>query len=220
MSVLNRPKIEAYVGGSGSGKGVSIVARLEELKPARLLVWDPRGEYAKHARAYYSLAALVKAFQKAAGSPIKARFVPGGNVNLQEAFDLVCKLAFNAGEIVFLGEELSDVTTASYAPPAWRQVITQGRHRALHVIGSVQRPALVDKSFLGNCTYIRCFTMRWDDDRRAMAKALDVPQALIDALETVEDEARGVTTINYVERDFRVSDKATALRTARIRLTR
>lgn len=220
MSVLNKPRIEGYIGASGSGKGVSINKRLAELKPARLLIWDPRGEYDKHARPFFSLAELVKAFNQAGGRPIRARFVPGGSVPLQKSFELVCKLAFNAGELVFLGEELSDVTTASWAPPAWKQCITQGRHRALHIIGSVQRPALVDKNFLGNCTYIRCFTLRYDDDRRAMAKALDVSQAQIDALETVEDEARGVTTINYIERDFRAPDRSKALRTARIRLVR
>jgi hypothetical protein len=201
VSVLNKPKIEAYVGASGSGKGVSINRRLDELRPSRLLIWDPRDEYAKHAHGVRTLPALVAAFKRAGAGPVRARYVPGGSLKLADAFGLVCALAFEAGDLVFLAEELSDTTTASHAPAAWRRVITQGRHRGLHVIGAAQRPALIDKTFLGNATYIRCFTLRYREDRAAMSRALDVPEARVQALQTVE--AGAVTTINYVERDFR-----------------
>lgn len=202
MSVLNKPRIEAYIGASGSGKGVSINRRLAELKPRRLLIWDPRDEYGKHAPRAARLADLVAAF-KQPGQAVRVRYVAGGAMKLADAFGLVCSLAFEAGDMVFLAEELSDVTTASHAPPAWRRVITQGRHRALHVIGAAQRPALIDKSFLGNVTYARCFTLRYQDDRRAMARCLDVPEARVAELQTIEDEERGTTRIAYLERDFR-----------------
>lgn len=201
MSVTNKPRIEAYIGASGSGKGVSITRRLAELKPGRLLIWDPRDEYDKAAQRFTTLSGLVTAFKRAGAGKIKARFVPGSGIDLAAAFGLVCDLAFTAGDVVLLAEELSDVTTATHAPAAWRRCVTQGRHRALHIIGAAQRPALIDKTFLGNCTYLRCFTLRYDDDRRTMAKALDVPQAQIDALQT-DDTARGVH-IRFMERDFR-----------------
>lgn len=202
MSTTNEPRIEAYIGASGSGKGVSINRRLAELKPRRLLIWDPRDEYGKHAPAYSSLAQLVGAVRHAKGGAVRARFVPAGDVKkLADPFAFVCQLAFKAGDVVFLAEELSDVTTASHAPAAWRQVITQGRHQALHVIGAAQRPAVIDKTFLGNCTYIRCFGLRYEADRKAMAAALDVPADDVKALKTVKTET-GVT-INYIERDFR-----------------
>lgn len=206
MSVRNEPRIEAYVGASGSGKGVSLGKRLAELRPSRLLIWDPRNEYGKHAPAYTSLQALVAAFAKAGAGPIKARFVAGDSVSLEKQFAIVCRLAFDAGNLVFLAEELSDVTSASQAPPAWRKCITQGRHQGLHVMAAAQRPALIDKTLLGNCTYIRCFTLRYEDDRRAMAKAMDVDAARIAALRTVKDQ-RGVV-IGYLERDFRNADEA------------
>lgn len=204
MTVTAKPRIEAYIGASGSGKGVSIVRRLEELKPRRLLVWDPRGEYAKQARAV-SLSEAVRLVGGSKGGPFRLRVVHDGKTDPAEAFGLVCKLAFAAGDLVFLAEELSDVTKPSWAPPAWRQCMTQGRHRHLHVIGAAQRPALVDKSFLGNCTYIRCFTLRYGPDRTAMALALDVPVSDVASLQTVEAERRGyqLTEINYMERDFR-----------------
>lgn len=200
MAVSNKPRIEAYVGASGSGKGVSINARLAELKPPRLLIWDPRGEYAKHARAV-SLQTAVATVAASNGGLFRLRVVHDGKTPPADAFGLLCKLAFTAGDCMLLAEELSDVTTASHAPPAWRQVITQGRHQGLHVLGAAQRPALIDKTFLGNCTYIRCFTLRYSDDRMAMSKALDVPLADVTELATIERP--GSTVINYIEKDFR-----------------
>ncbi len=214
MTVAEKPRIEAYVGASGSGKGVSLDRRLRELKPRRLLIWDPRDEYARHAARVTSLGELLSAVRKAGAGPFRVRYVPGAGVPLARAFGLVCEVAFALGDLVFLAEELSDVTTASHAPAAWRQVITQGRHKRLHVMGAAQRPALIDKTFLGNCTLIRCFTLRYAEDRRTMAKALDVPEARITALATVETPA-GVT-INFTERDFR----AGVLRDGHIKLAR
>lgn len=212
MGVLNKPQIEAYIGASGSGKGVSINRRLRELKPARLLIWDPRNEYDGHARKYDKLADLVRALR--GGRGFKARFVPGAGANLGEAFGLLCQVAFAAGDLVFLAEELSDTTTASHAPPAWRQVITQGRHQGLHIIGAAQRPALIDKTFLGNATYIRCFTLRYRNDRVAMAQALDVDESQVSALQTVEDAKK--TEIRFYERDFRAGvSRAGVLRLSR-----
>lgn len=202
MAVTNKPKIEAYIGASGSGKGVSINARLNELNPARLLIWDPRNEYDHAAYRCDRLTDVVSQVKTAGkGGSFAVRYVPGDWVDLEKAFATMCALSFHAGNLVFLAEELSDVTRASYAPAAWKKVITQGRHQGLHVIGAAQRPALVDKNFLGNCTYIRCFSLRYAEDRKAMAAALDVPQQRVDELQTTE--AGTVTTINYLERDFR-----------------
>lgn len=214
MSVTNKPSIEAYIGASGSGKGVSITRRLRELKPPRLIVWDPRDEYREFGTAHTALPGLVRAVSQAGKGPLRVRYVPGASVKLADAFGIVCRLAFSAGNCVLLAEELSDVTDASRAPPAWRQCITQGRHQGLQIIGAAQRPALIDKTFLGNATYIRCFTLRYAEDRRAMARAMDLPEARISALDTTDDGRRVV--ISYVERDFR----AKVLRDGQIRLAR
>jgi hypothetical protein len=195
------PRIEAYIGASGSGKGVSIARRLKELRPRRLIVWDPRGEYAEHAEPVGTLPELVRRVSRAGPRGFRVRYVAGPSVKLSEAFGLVCTLAFRSGDAVFVAEELSDVTSASLAPPAWRQCITQGRHQGLHVIAAAQRPALIDKTLLGNCTYIRCFTLRYREDRAAMARALDVDEARITELVTTYTE--GTTTIRFLERDFR-----------------
>lgn len=195
------PRIEAYIGASGSGKGVSIAQRLKSLKPRRLLVWDPRAEYSHHADKVETLPDLLKRVGKAAGGKFALRYVPGPSMKLSDAFGFVCTLAFRSGDLVFVAEELSDVTSASLAPPAWKQCVTQGRHQGLHIIAAAQRPALIDKTLLGNCTYIRCFTLRYREDRAAMARAMDVDEQRITELQTTHTE--GATTIRYLERDFR-----------------
>lgn len=199
MSVKNQPQIEAYIGMTGSGKGVSINRRLAEVQPARLLIWDPRSEYSKHARAVTSLKQLVTDVTKAGAGGFRIRFVPGGSVKLEDAFGIVCRIAFAAGNLMFIAEELSDVTKPSWAPPAWKTINTQGRHRGLHVIGAAQRPALIDKNFFGNCTSVRVFMLGYDDDVKVMAKAVRAPEATLDALFTNElDDGAGVD-INYLQ---------------------
>lgn len=218
MSVFNRPKIECYIGITGSGKGVSVNARLAELKPPRLLIWDPRNEYGKWAPKYDSLPGLAGAFVHAKKGPVRARYVHGSQVPLEDAFAFVCRLAFQAGDLLFAAEELSDVTRASWAPPDWKRIITQGRHQGLHVFGMAQRPALIDKNILGNATYVRCFMLGYANDRRVMGEELDVDRVAMKNLRTSE-EVRGDwlhTEINYIERFKREG----VTKTGQIRLKR
>jgi hypothetical protein len=185
---------------TGSGKGVSIERLLSEVNPQRLLIWDPRNEYADHGVRFDSLPLLVQAFRKAGPKPIKARFVPNGRVKTAEAFGIVCTLAFEAGHLLLLAEELSEVTNPSWAPPPWRKCLVQGRHRGLHIVGATQRPALIDKTLLGNCTRVRCFQLGYADDEEVMAKELRCGRELTAALSTVEGNASQPTTIRYIER--------------------
>lgn len=203
MAVTNKPRIEAYIGATGSGKGVSINRRLSELQPKRLIIWDPRNEYAQWAPPVTRTDDLVRTVAKAGKGPLRVRYVNDGRTDLAEAFGIVCAVAFRTGDVLLLAEELSDVTKPSWAPPQWKRCITQGRHQAMHIIGAAQRPALIDKTFLGGCTLIRCFALGYDDDRRAMAKELRVPEQALDQLETVEDERTGSTTIRCLERNRR-----------------
>lgn len=199
MDNSNKPDIRAYIGATGSGKGVSIREHLRQASPQRLIVWDPLYEYAGFAKPVQSLGQAIAAMK---APTFKVAFIPGGDVTGFEAkFAMLCRAVFAAGDCTFLVEELADVTSASRAPLEWRRVTTQGRHRGLRVIAASQRPAQVDKQFLGGCTYIRCFTLRYPQDRTAMAGAMDVPAAEITSLTTTEDEKQ--TTITYYERDFR-----------------
>lgn len=196
MAVDNKPQFEAYIGASGSGKGVSINGRLAELKPRRMILWDPRDEYGKHAKAV-SLQRLPLDVLAAGRGAFRFRYVPGGSIDLAEAFASVCRTAFAAGDLVMVAEELSDVTKPSWAPPAWRRVLTQGRHQGLHVIGAAQRPALIDKTFLAMCTRLRVFQLGYDADVQTMAKEIRTPPEAIEQLVTTDLE--NGADIQYLE---------------------
>ena len=200
MDNSNRPDIRAYIGATGSGKGVSIREHLTRDKPQRLIVWDPLNEYGKHARTVNSLSALATAVK---APRFAVAFSPGSNPKeFATKFAMFCRIAFAAGDLKMLVEELADVTGPSFAPLEWRRCTTQGRHRGLKIVAASQRPAQVDKQFLGGCTYIRCFTLRYPADRTAMAGAMDLPVTEIASLSTIENAAG--TVITYVEKDFRV----------------
>lgn len=184
-NAANVAKIEAYIGQSGSGKGVSIRRRLADLAPARLLIYDPRSEYADLAPAM-KLPDLAKGFLSSAGKPFKARYVPTGRIPLRDEFDILCRVAFEAGDLVLLADELAEVTTPSWAPAAWRVCCSQGRHKALHIIGAAQRPAQIDKTFLGNTTLVRVGSLGFDDDVRVMAACMRAPVPLVAGLQALE----------------------------------
>lgn len=200
MDNTNKPSIRAYVGASGSGKGVSVRQHLKAEKPARLLAWDPLHEYGEFCKVRTADLSVVA--REAAKGNFSVAYWPGPDAaKFADRFGLFCRIAWSAGNCTVLPEELSDLTTASHAPQPWARLVRQGRHRALRLIGPTQRPAKIDKDFLGSCTYIRCFTLRYPEDRRVMAAVLGVSVAEIEALETIEGEK--ATVINFIERDFR-----------------
>lgn len=202
MDNTNRPSIRAYVGGTGSGKGVSVREYLAKQKPARLLVWDPLGEYGYACKLVTGdLAAVGKALV-AAGTrgAFTIAYWPGPDAGkYAERFALFCRMAWSAGNAEVLIEELSDVTTASFAPQPWARLLRQGRHRGLRLVGCTQRPAKVDKDFLGNNTYVRVFQLNWPDDMQVMAKLVRAPLADVEALVTTEGPSE--TVIRYIERE-------------------
>lgn len=200
MDNSNKPSLRLYCGATGSGKGVSLREYMRQLKPKRLMVWDPLHEYGDLVTVTTGkLGDVVKMAQRDA---FRVAFFPGPNAaEFKDKFELFCRVAFAAGNLVMLVEELADVTSPSYAPVAWRQCTKKGRHAGLQIIAATQRPADIDKHFLGGCTYIRCFTQRFPADAKAMAGAMKLPYEQINALETREEGA--VTILNWIEKDFR-----------------
>ncbi len=200
MDNSNRPDIRAYIGTTGSGKGVGIREHLTDDKPKRLAAWDPLGEYGDFVT--LTTGDLAVFARECAKGNFRIAFYPGPDTSKFPAlFALFCRIVFAAGNCTVLVEELSDLTTASHAPQPWRRLTKQGRHRGLRIIAGTQRPADVDKNFFGGCTYIRCHTLRYLSDEKAMAACMKVSLTDIQALTTVESGR--TTTINYIETDFR-----------------
>lgn len=209
----NKPDLRLYCGATGSGKGVSIREHLRAEKPSRLLIWDPLNEYGEFARV--RTGKLADAVAAAKAKTFTIAYAPGRDERTyKEKFAFFCRLAFAAGNLTYFVEELADVTAPSWAPPEWRQCTKKGRHAGLRIIAATQRPADIDKHFLGGCTYIRCFTQRFPADAKAMAGAMKLPVAQIDALETIE-KPNGDTVLNWIEKDFRSGKTTRGTRTMR-----
>lgn len=176
----------AVLAASEQGKGVWLKGWLQATKPARLLVWDRNDEYSDHAERAPTLAGLHAACRAPA---FRLRYVPRARTGkrLQDEFEAFCMVAFEAGRAVVVVEELADVTSASFAPPAWRQLNTRGRHhKALHIIGLSQTPATIDKAFLANATMLHVGYLGTAAHRRAVAEELDCDPDRIKALQRFE----------------------------------
>jgi hypothetical protein len=171
---------------SEMGKGVWLKARLSQLKPARLLIWDTNDEYDKQARAVGTLAELV---QHIAAPRFAVRYVPRSrkDKDLRAEFETFCLIAYAARESVIVVEELADVTSPSYAPPAWRKLNTRGRHhQGLTIYWCSQSPAFVDKASMGNATHLHVGYLGEPRHRQAAAAHLGCTADDIDQLRQFE----------------------------------
>lgn len=190
-------RIWGVIGASGTGKGVWIKHQLAQLAPPRLVVWDFKNEYQEHAgkRLAPTLKAVHSAMVKAgADGPLAIRYAPrgAGEKALRREFEALCELVYAWEHCTFIAEELANVTTPGWAPAAWRKMTTSGRHAGIHIIGATQTPALVDKTFLGNCTLIHCGPLREHAHRVAVARAMDIDDGRLARL----------VKFQWIEKDF------------------
>lgn len=190
----NSAKIWAVIGASGTGKGLWIKQQLAAIQPPRLVCWDFKNEYGDYARPVETLDGIRRAMLKAGAGPLRVRYLPrgAGEKNVRKEFEALCELVYAWGQCVFIAEELSNVTTPGWAPAAWRKMTTSGRHEAVHIIGATQNPALVDKTFLGNCTLVHVCALREYPHRMYVARSIDAP------LQSVTD----LQQFEYIERDY------------------
>lgn len=194
MAASNKAQIWAVIGASGTGKGLWIKQQLAALQPPRLICWDFKNEYGDHARPVETLDGIRRAMIAAKKGGLRVRYLPrgAGEKNVRKEFEALCELVYAFGHCVFIAEELSNVTTPGWAPAAWRKMTTSGRHEAVHIIGATQNPALVDKTFLGNCTLVHVCALREYPHRQYVARSIDAPLQRVTDLQQFE----------YLERDY------------------
>lgn len=170
----------AALGSRGMGKSAWVKQLLAKLKPARLAVWDLMQEY--EGEGTTDLGAAIRAMK---GARWRVVFYPSGDKKVRaQQFDLFCRALMasssKARPVWAVLEELAFVTTPSWAPGAWQEVTLLGRHRGLSVVGTSQRPASIDKDFLGNCTMVHCAGLGYQPDAKAVAVRLGCdPQELM-----------------------------------------
>jgi len=191
-------RMELAAGRSRSGKTFLTAQRVAKEK--NLLVWDTMGEFAKKFRCKrITTAAQIKAI---ATRGMRGRYAFDVTVT-RDNFDLFCRCAWlwirvmaHRGErVALVVEELADVTPPGKAPAAWGDIVRKSMRFNPHIYALTQRPAESDKTIVGNCTVIRCHSMKRAMDRKSMAQDMDLPQSKIDALD--------MSKFQYIECDDR-----------------
>lgn len=181
----DKPLTMAVFGGRGTGKTAFTLQHLRKTRPPRLLVWDFKHDPALDglgvpmSGALGDAAAYIRAMRSARFA-IRVQPDHAGDVIAQ--FDVFCKAAWAAGNLVMFVDELAEVTKANKAPPAWRRCVNVGRdyrgqdgaRKGLAIIGVSQRAAEVDKSFVSNVDVIHVGRLTFSEDAKSMARALGV----------------------------------------------
>lgn len=183
IDVTQAADIRAVLGASGTGKSHYLKSLIAKAK--RALVWDMEDEYTDLEAV--TVQALPGRLHRAGQGAFKVRVIPSTDAaQRQIEFDLFCRTAMAIGKLLMLAEELRFVTQPSKAPAGWASVTLRGRKRGVKVIGASQRPASIDKDFLGNATLIRCGALGYPEDRKAVAAVMGIDPAAIEQLEGFE----------------------------------
>ncbi len=190
-----KANIWAIMGATGGGKGNTVKIFYQRIKPKRSIIWDGLHDFNEHGQTVTTLGELYQAVKIKNGyrKHFNIVFKPSLKYRNEKVFNLVCKLVYAVGDLLFIADELKHVTRAIQSPEWWSEINTSGRHRGLSVIGTSQRPAQIDKDFFSAATHIRAFRMNFDSDVKVLA----------DALHVKKDEVSGLPEYNHIERDMK-----------------
>jgi hypothetical protein len=189
----NTANFEAVIGVTGCGKSTVLKKRIRKLPAAitkRSLIWSPKEAIDKYAEFYpntivtSSVMEVIRILDKAGPKGgFHIVFVPTLDEKKDRAaFSAVCKAALAARNILFVVEELHSVTQAGNAPHGWRLVNFMGRGFGLYVFGLSQRPASMDKAFLGSLSWLHVGELPHPPDQKVASQYLGVPVQEVAAL--------------------------------------
>lgn len=177
----NQPdSVVLAVGARGSGKTPWLKQHVRGF--GRVLVWDPKHEYAQalgvtEIRRPSDLVARLN-------DPVvcySPEFVT------REHFEFVCECVWRRGDTLFLAEELADVSDPGKARGWWGRLIREGAHEQVQLAAAAQRPTEIDTTIRSNATQLIVFSLFHYDDRALMAKEMDVDrESVIDPLKVLE----------------------------------
>lgn len=204
--------IAGVFGATRQGKTTLTMQMLSERRSRRLLIFDPMGQYADFAELVPDLGAMLAAVRAARAGGFALRYVPprASAEATVARFDALCALAYDAGDLDLVAEELQLVTRPSWAPPAWSECTLRGGHRGVSIIGLSQRPASVDKNFFSNCSAVVSFRLNFEPDARCMAGMLFRDPGDIVALPQYTYIARDMNTGQVSEGVTRAPNQAAA----------
>jgi hypothetical protein len=180
----------AIIGSTGCGKTTELKKRLKQKKRDRTLIWSPKEPLDNYA-SFYPGSVVVRTVTEVLhhitrvgkGRPFHIVFQPTLDQARDMAmFDVVCKILLAAKNLTLVVDELHSVTQASNAVHGWRKLNFMGRGYGVHVFGLSQRPASVDKAFMGSLSSIHIGRLPHPPDQKAVAEIIGVHHREIAAL--------------------------------------
>jgi hypothetical protein len=150
-------------GASRCGKSTYVSKRVNPCK--RIVAWDPEAQWCALAgfTKVTTRSQLLETIQ--AKGRMRIAYVPGGD--LKDEFNFLCAAVMYAGRyvggLVFIAEELADVTTPAKAPDKWGILVRRGLKRDITIFAISQRWAEADKTAMGNASEYVCFMSREND---------------------------------------------------------
>ena len=180
-------------GAQGSGKTAWVRQVIERMPlRTRLVCWDfkhdPRLKgIGTDVRSVPELARAMKA------PKFRLRLLVDHDADHQEQFKWFCAAVWAAGNVLMIVDELPEVTRPGKAPPLWRKCINIGRQytgddgkqKTIAIVGMAQRPAEVDKSFIGNLDVLHVGRLGEVNDAREMAGKLGCDWRQLTTLENL-----------------------------------
>jgi ABC-type cobalamin/Fe3+-siderophores transport system ATPase subunit len=183
-------KIHAIMGSSGGGKSTRLRAIMAKPKRTRTMIWSPKEAKDRYVDMYPGsvlCTSMTEVLQilKAAGARGSFHIVfkpPLVRKVDEKLFHVFCKMALVTENLAFVAEEIHTVTRATWAPDGWSELVMMGRDFKIEIFGLSQRPASMDKDFLGNCSTVHTRRLSHPGDAEAVAKAIGVKAADVSAL--------------------------------------
>lgn len=172
-------------GASRCGKSTQVAREVKAER--RVVAWDPEAQWCEQSgfRKITSRAALLKAIQTP--GHMRLAYVAGGK--LAEEFDYLCKSVMYAGRyiapLIYIGEELADVSTPGKAPEGWGILVRRGLKRGITIYAISQRWAEADKTAIGNASEYLTFLPR-PKDLRYVAGFTGLQMEEIESLQPLE----------------------------------
>ena len=192
-------RIYAFLGSSGCGKTTAMGKMLNKPRRKRTLVWSPKEAIDNYAAKWpgsvvvRSSVDVLMALKAAGKGEVHIVFVPPiERKSREKLFDMTCQIAIKARNLTFIAEELHTVTRANWAPDGWTELVSMGRGYGIEIFGCSQRPASMDKDFMGNCSLVRTGRLSYPEDGKTVAKSLGVPVDIVAKLNGFQ----------YVQRDM------------------
>lgn len=178
------------MGASGCGKSTWLRKRLGNKKRRRTFFWSPKEKKDDYASFYPGsvicrTAEEVRQLLKAAGprGEFHIVFWPTLVRKVDELhFDVCCRMLLAVENVAVIVDELHTVTRATHASDGWSQLVMLGRASGVEIYGMSQRPAGVDKNFMGNASLTRTGRLNFPDDAASVAKSIGVKASDILAL--------------------------------------